>query len=135
MSARLFGLGCLVAAIVAAWWGIWEPMQAAEAQVGRVRYRMEVFVLVPAAGVFGLFFLIFGGKVPYRDAERQNFTGAGWAIIALMALASGAGFWWFKDRMTSLGYAYSGAGPQPAASFSPPPIPSPPQVQGMAERR
>ena len=42
-------------------------------------------MLVPAAAVFGLFLLIFGDSVPYRNAERQNFTFAGWLLMLAVA--------------------------------------------------
>jgi hypothetical protein len=132
MKARLFGLFCLLIALGAAWWSIWEPLQAAAEQTGRVRYRLAGFVLVPAAVVFGLFFLIFGDSVPYRNAERQSPTAAGWALLVLMAAGSGATFWWFKDKMTGLGYAYSGSTPVAPATPTPMPAGVPPHVEQPA---
>ena len=129
MKARLVGFVCLLVAVGAAWWGIWETLQAAASHDGPVRYSLAVFVLVPAAGVFGLFFLIFGSSVPYRDAGKQNFTTAGWILVLLMAAASGAGFWWFKDRMAALGYNFSGAAPVAPATLAPLPAGVPPQVE------
>jgi hypothetical protein len=141
MKARGFGLACLAVAALAAWWGIWQPLQAAEAGAERVRYSLAVFVLVPAAGVFGLFFLLLGDRVPYRDATRQSPTLVGWALLLAMAAGSAAGYAWFKERMTSAGYLYSGAQrTEPAGEFTPSPIPRPPHVDqpdftsGSAER-
>lgn len=129
MGARLFGLICLAIAAAAAWWGIWEPLQAAIAQEPGVRYRIGVFVLVPAAAIFGLFFVIFGNGVPYRNAEKQSFTAAGWILMALVLAGSGASFWWFKARFEALGYGYSGASPEPRAPLiDPASIPRPPRV-------
>ena len=127
MAARLFGLICLAVAAGAAWLGIWEPLQAASAQEPGVRYRIGVFVLVPAAAIFGLFFLVFGNSVPYRNAERQSFTATGWMLMALVLAGSGVGFWWFKARFEALGYGYSGASPvNPAPVIDPASIPRPP---------
>ena len=129
MKARAFGLACLVVAVAAAWWGIWEPLRAAEAGAERVRYSISVFVLVPAAGVFGLFFLIAGDRVPYRDGARKIPTPTGWVLLLLMAAGSAAGYAWFKERMTGAGHAASGAARvPPAGAFTPPPIPRPPHV-------
>ena len=129
MKARLLGLICLLIAAGAAWWGIWEPLQAAiEGQPG-VRYRIATFVLVPFAAVFGAFFLIFGDSVPYRNAARQSLTGAGWALVLLGAAGSGISFWCFKARFEELGYGYSGASPQPPQQIiDPASIPRPPKV-------
>ena len=123
MKARLLGLACLLVAAAAAWWGIWQPLQQAAGQEDRVRYSLTVFVLVAGAGVFGLFFALFGDSVPYRDAARQRFTAAGWVLVLLMAVGSGAGFWWFKGRMEALGYGHSGASPAPRATRAPPYVP------------
>ncbi len=129
MTARVFGLACLIVAALAAWWGIWEPLQAAAAQQGRVRYSLAVFVLVPAAAVFGLFFLIFGNSVPYRNAQRQSPTATGWVLLALTAGAAATGFWRFKAEMTAHGYAYSGATPVAPATLTPLPAGVPPRVE------
>ena len=128
MAARLFGLIFLLIAAGAAWWGIWEPLQAAQAQEPDVRYRIAVFVLVPFAAVFGLFFLIFGSSVPYRDAARQSLTRAGWVLVLLAATGSGVGFWWFKARFNALGYGHSGASPRRQQIIDPASIPHPPTV-------
>ena len=128
MAARLLGLVCLAIAAGAAWWGIWEPLQAAIESEPGVRYRVAVFVLVPFAAVFGLFFLIFGNSVPYRDAQRQTFTKAGWTLMLVATLGSGASFWWFKARFAELGYGYSGATPQHQQVIDPASIPRPPKV-------
>jgi len=127
VKTRLFGLFWILVAVAAGWWGIGEPLQQAAAHAPHVRYNLKVFVLVPAALVFGLFFLLFGDRFPYRDAERQTFTAAGWLLMAAVLAGSGAGFWWFKQRFEGYGYAYSGADPQPARTLTPMP-PPPPQI-------
>lgn len=101
---RLGGLLCIAIALGAGWWGIWQPYQEALAGVPEVRYSIKVFVLVPAALVFGLFFLLVGDSVPYRDAAAQKLTPAGWLLMLVVALGSGAGFWWFKQAFAALGY-------------------------------
>jgi hypothetical protein len=103
---RIGGLICLAIALGAGWWGIWQPWQAALAQTGEVRYSLKVFVLVPFAAVYGLFFLIFGDSVPYRNPQKQNFTAAGWLLLLTAAAASGYTFWWFKAQFAALGYGY-----------------------------
>jgi len=128
MKARLFGLVCLALATAAAWWGIWEPLQQAAAQAPHVRYDTKVFVLVPAAAVFGLFFVLFGDRLPYRNAAHSNFTLAGWLLMAAVLAGSVGGFWWFKQKFEAYGYAYSGADPRPAQSLTP--LPPPPPLIG-----
>lgn len=103
---RIGGLICLAIALGAGWWGIWQPWQAALAHQPEVHYSIKVFVLVPFAAVYGLFFLIFGDSVPYRNVQKQNFTAAGWLLLLAAAAASGYTFWWFKAQFAALGYGY-----------------------------
>lgn len=103
---RLGGLLCLAVAAGFGWFLIWQPLQQAEAHAQTVEYSLKAFVLVPFAAVFGLFFVVFGNQVPYRNAEKQNFTPAGWILFAIAAAVSGLAFWFFKARFAELGYAY-----------------------------
>lgn len=103
---RLGGLICLAVAAAFGWFFIWLPLQAAQAHAPEVDYSIKAFVLVPFAAVFGLFFLLFGDSVPYRNVEKQTPTGAGWLLFLVAGLASGVGFWWFNSRFEALGYGY-----------------------------
>jgi hypothetical protein len=127
--ARLIGLCCLGIAAAAFWWGIWEPLQRAIAQEPHVRYQLEVFVLVPFAAIFGLFFLLTGGRVACRNPERQRLTAVGWALVLVAVAGSGFGFWQFKSRFEALGYGYSGAAPVAPATLTPLPDGAPPTVE------
>jgi hypothetical protein len=102
---RLGGLICLAAAAAFGWFFIWLPLQQAQMHAPEVKYDVKAFVFVPFAAVFGLFFLIFGDSVPYRNVEKQNFTAAGWLLALVAVIASGLGFWWFQAQFTALGYA------------------------------
>lgn len=101
---RLGGLICLAAAAAFGWFFIWLPLQQAQAHAPEVEYSIKAFVFVPFAAVFGLFFLLLGDSVPYRNVEKQNFTAAGWILMLIALAASGAGFWWFKMQFDALGY-------------------------------
>lgn len=105
LRTRLGGLFCLAVAIAIGWYFIWRPLLEAQAHAAEVRYSLKAFVLVPMAGVFGLFFLLVGDSVSYRDEERQRFTAMGWLLFAVAALAGGLGFWWFKAQFAALGYS------------------------------
>ncbi len=110
MMYRLGGLLCLLIAAAVGWWGIWLPLQDAAAAAPTIKFSTTPFVLVPMATVFGLFFVLVGDSVPYRDVERRTFTKAGWVLMALATLASGAGFWWYQNRIEDLGYIHPGGG-------------------------
>jgi hypothetical protein len=97
---------CLAAAAAFGWFFIWLPLQAAQAHQHEVQYSIKAFVFVPFAAVFGLFFLIFGGSVPYRNVEKQTPTMAGLLLFLVAAAAGGLGFWWFQAQFTALGYGY-----------------------------
>lgn len=109
--ARLGGVLALAVAAGFGWFFIWEPLQAARAGAAEVHYSIKAFVLVPFAAVFGLFFVIFGNSVPYRNVEKQTPTAAGWLLFAIAALAGGLGFWWFDREFDRLGYAMPGQYP------------------------
>lgn len=104
--ARLGGLVCLVAALAFGWFFIWQPLEAARMHAPEVDYSVKAFVLVPFAAVFGLFFLIFGDGVPYRNVEKQTPTPAGWLLFLAAAAAGGVAFWWFDAQFGALGYGY-----------------------------
>ena len=106
MVYRIGGLICMAVAVAFGWFLIWEPLLAALAHEPKVEYSIKAFVLVPFAAVFGLFFLLFGNSVPYRNVEKQTPTAAGWLLFLIAAAASGFSFWWFKAQFDVLGYVY-----------------------------
>lgn len=100
---RLGGLLCLIAFVGIGWWGIWQPLHAAQAHAAEVRYSLKIFVLVPALLVFGLFFLIGGARWSYRDANKK-LTAVGWGLMAVVVVISGLSFWWLQHVFSALGY-------------------------------
>ena len=80
------------------------PLQAARAQMPEVRYHLEIFVLVPLTLVFGLFLLIAGDKLPYRDPARNRLTPTGWVLFAIIAICAAGSFFWLKSTFAELGY-------------------------------
>ena len=105
IRCRLGGLLALAVGLGAGWWGILLPLAAARAHSPEVSYSTKVFVFVPLAIVFGLFFVIVGDRVPYRKTEAQNLTAAGWLLLTVAGIASLAGFFLFKQQFAALGYA------------------------------
>jgi drug/metabolite transporter (DMT)-like permease len=103
---RIGGLICLVAAAAFGWFFIWLPLQQAQAHAAEVEYSVKAFVFVPFAAVFGVFFLIFGDSVEYRNVEKQTPTAAGWVLFLIAMVAGGLGFWWFDSQFSALGYHY-----------------------------
>ncbi len=101
---RLGGLLAIAAGLAFGWWGIWLPLGAARARAPEVHYQISIFVAVPAMLVFGFYFLIGGGAWPYRNVEKQTPTAMGWALMAVVAVCSGASFWWLTQAFEALGY-------------------------------
>ena len=101
---RLGGVACLIGSVVLGWWGIWQPLQLAQAHAPEVKYSIKIFVLVPALLVFGLFFLIGGARWQYRNVETKRLTAAGWGLMAATLAISGLAFWWLQNMFTALGY-------------------------------
>lgn len=104
LKARLGGLLALVVAGVIGWWAIWTPWQDALHHQAQISYDLKAFVTTPALVVAGLFFLIFGNSVPYRDVEKQSLTPAGWILVIVIGVAALAGWWWFHTQIASQGY-------------------------------
>lgn len=104
LQYRLGGVLAIAAAVGFGWFFIMKPLQAAYAHAPEVKYDVRTFVLVPACLVFGIFFIIGGAKWPYRDVETKRLTRAGWVLMAIVALAGAAGYYWFDREFTALGY-------------------------------
>lgn len=104
LLSRIGGVVCLVLAAAFGWFFIWQPLEQARAHAPEVEYSIKAFVFVPFAAVFGLFFLIFGDSVEYRNIEKQTPTAAGWILFLVAAAAGGLGFWWFQAQFDALGY-------------------------------
>jgi len=106
MLYRLGGLLLLAIGLAIGWFEILTPLQAAMRHAPEVRYDSKVFVLVPVCLVFGAFFLAGGARWPYRDVENKTLTPAGWGLMAVVAVAGLASFFWFQQQFTALGYHY-----------------------------
>ena len=104
LQYRLGGLLAIALGIGFGWFFIMKPLQAAYAHAPEVKYDARIFALVPACLVFGLFFVIGGAKWPYRNVEAKSLTRAGWVLMAIVALAAAAGFFWFDRQFAALGY-------------------------------
>jgi hypothetical protein len=128
LKYRLSGLLSLALAAGVLWYFILVPLEQARAQMPHVNYSIKAFVLIGFAAVFGVFFMLFGGSVPYRNVEKKTATPAGWVLLVLSAALSGAGFWWADRQFTQLGYAYPGASPSHAPAVTPFVFPSPPPM-------
>ncbi|MCC7055356.1 MAG: hypothetical protein IT355_18935 [Gemmatimonadaceae bacterium] len=101
---RMGGLLLVVLSLAVAWWGIWQPYQAALAHQPDVRFHLKVFVLVPAAFAFGLFFILFGNTMPYRNTAKGTFTIAGWVLMLVVTAVAFGTYSWLKAQFAGLGY-------------------------------
>ena len=103
---RLGGIFCLALAAGSAWFGVYRPLQAAEAGAEAVSWMPKVTVFIGFALVFGLFFVLTGDRYPYRDAERQKLTPAGWVLFLLAGAVALGGFFWINDTLSRMGYRH-----------------------------
>ncbi|CAN5159274.1 hypothetical protein BH11PSE2_BH11PSE2_07510 [soil metagenome] len=104
---RLAGAALVAVGLGLGWWGILGPIRAAQAHAPQVSYETKIFVLVPCLLVFGLFFLIGGGRWQYRDAARQTPTAISWGLLVVMAAVSAACFFGLQHTFASMGYAHA----------------------------
>ena len=85
---RIGGLVAIALGLGLGWWGIWQPMAEARAQVPNITFHTKLFALVPTCLVFGLAFLLAGDSLKYRNEEEQKLTTVGWALFAVVAVAA-----------------------------------------------
>lgn len=101
---RLGGLVVLGIGLAVGWWGIVRPLELARAHAPEVSYDIKIFVLVPLAIVFGLFFLLVGNRVPYRIPEERKLTIVGWVLMGVAAAAAFGCYFLTKQQFAALGY-------------------------------
>lgn len=104
LKTRAGGLLLLLVGAAIAWFFLLRPLQEAQAGVAEIHYQLKAFVIVPACIVFGLGFLLAGNGLQYRDAEHKNLTATGWVLVAVVAVLTAAGYWWFQQAFFALGY-------------------------------
>lgn len=103
---RIGGVLCLWIAAAATWFGIYQPLQSAEAGSDWVKWMPKVTVLIGMALVFGLFFVFTGNRYPYRDVERQTLTPVGWILFGIVAAVALGGYFWMDLTLRGMGYRY-----------------------------
>lgn len=104
LKARLAGLALIGLGLALAWFFVLGPLDEARKGAAEVSYSLKIFLVVPLCIIFGAAFVVKGSNLSYRNVERQSFTPTGWFLFGLVALATAAGFWWFKEQFTALGY-------------------------------
>lgn len=90
----------------AAWFGIYHPLQSAEAGIAVVKWMPKITVLIALSAVFGLFFIFAGNRHPYRNVEKQTLTPAGWVLFAITAVVALGGYFWMDLTLRGMGYHY-----------------------------
>ena len=105
IKARLGGVLALVAGAALFWYFILRPLQEAQAGAAEISYSLKAFLLVPFCAVFGIAFLLLGSRFEYRTPDHKNFTLAGWLVFGIAIVIAGAGWWWFQQQFTALGYS------------------------------
>lgn len=104
LKTRAGGFLLLLVGAATAWFFLLRPLQEAQAGVAQIHYQLKAFVIVPACIVFGLGFLLAGNGLQYRDVERKSLTVTGWILFAIVAVLTAAGYWWFEQQFSALGY-------------------------------
>lgn len=104
MKTRVGGLALIAVGAALGWYFVLGPLDEARRGVPEISYSLKIFLIVPLCLIFGAAFLVMGSRLSYRDQERKTLTLTGWILFALIALATAAGFWWFKEQFSTLGY-------------------------------
>jgi uncharacterized membrane protein YhiD involved in acid resistance len=103
IKARLAGLALVAVGLGAGWFFVLKPLQEAMAGAAEVDYSPKAFLFVPASVLFGMAFLLGGARFRYRDEAHKNFTATGWLLLIIIAVVTGAGFWWFNQQLAAGG--------------------------------
>ena len=104
IKARAGGLLLIALGCALAWFFLLQPLKEAQAGLPEIHYQLKAFLAVPACLVFGLGFLVAGTGLNYRNAAEKKLTVTGWALLAVVALLTAAGYWWFQQQFSALGY-------------------------------
>lgn len=104
IKARAGGLLLIAIGCALAWFFLLQPLKEAQAGVPEVHYQLRAFLAVPACLVFGLGFLFAGAGLNSRNAAEKKLTVTGWVLFAIVALLTLAGYWWFQQQFSALGY-------------------------------
>ncbi|WP_375450572.1 hypothetical protein [uncultured Devosia sp.] len=101
---RLGGVILLLVGLAVGWFFLVGPLQAAQGGAAEVSYSLRAFIAVPLCLVFGLGFLAMGPALHYRNDAHTNLSVTGWVLFAVVALLTAAGYVWFQQQFTALGY-------------------------------
>lgn len=107
MNPRLIGLLCIAAGLACGWFFILTPLDALRAGERGVKVYQAAFAVAPGAIMAGLIVLI-GGQRAYDTFFTSEVVGTrnkilNWAMIGLIIIAAGAGFWWFDQQVRLIG--------------------------------
>jgi hypothetical protein len=104
IKTRVGGLVLIAIGCAVGWFFLIQPLHEAQAGVAEVRYQLKTFLVVPACVVFGLAFVAMGARLNYRNVEEKTLTPTGWILFAIVTLLTAAGYWWFHQQFSALGY-------------------------------
>ncbi|CAD2256570.1 hypothetical protein QSH46_018060 [Xanthomonas arboricola pv. juglandis] len=118
MSARLMGVLILLVGAAVAYWGVWMPLQQAQAGVASITLPggIKLALLVPMCVVFGIGYVVGGGSFHQRmqntdpDKVRRwgKTSGTGWLLLLVSFAAAFALHQWMQNTLRALGYGYAG---------------------------
>ncbi|MET3897540.1 uncharacterized membrane protein YidH (DUF202 family) [Devosia sp. UYZn731] len=104
LKLRLGGLASIAIGVAVAWFFLWLPLQEAQSGAQEVSYQLKAFILVPLCIIFGVGFLVAGERLQYRNAQHSNLTVVGWVLFILGMALGAAGYFWFQQQFSALGY-------------------------------
>jgi len=104
LKFRLGGLVLIAVGVAVGWFFLWLPLQQAQAGAPEVSYQLKAFILVPLCIIFGAGFILAGERLQYRNEQHTNLTVLGWVLFIVAAVLTAAGYIWFQQQFSALGY-------------------------------
>ena len=106
LLARAAGVGLIALGCLISYWAVYEPLQLARSGAAEVSYELRGLFLVPWGFVFGVMYLVGGGKADalLRQPGQLRFTKWGWIISIASAALGALVYWWFNSQIAAMGY-------------------------------
>ncbi|KHL56481.1 hypothetical protein [Xanthomonas cannabis] len=118
MSGRLIGVLIILVGAALAYWGVWMPLQQAQAGAASITLHggIKLALVAPMCVVFGSGYALGGGRFhqamhntdPDKVRRWGKTSGFGWLLILISFAAAFGLHQWMQHSLHALGYGSAG---------------------------